>query len=197
LGKLKPASFAVYTERALPLAQGDTVRITANGRDLTGEHRIDNGRIDTIRGFSSEGNPILSNGWVIAKDFAHLRHGLVSTSPASQSRTVDIVLTAMNRASAGAIGAAQAYVSASRGRERGMVFSDMPQSELLAAMRKADNRKSATELMAEAGASPFGANQREALHRYMERRRRDEYRRQRRVEEQAQRVPQKDMSYAR
>lgn len=197
LSKLKPASFAVYTERVLPLAEGDTVRVTANGRDVTGKHRVDNGRIDTIRGFTAEGNPILSNGWEISKDFGFLRHGLVSTSPAAQSRTNDIVLTAMNRASAGAIGAAQAYVSVSRGRERGMIFSDMSQSELLAALRKADDRKSATELMAEAGGLPLGANQREALHRYMERRRRDEYRRQRRVQEQVQQVPQKDISHAR
>src|SRR5262249_9100724 len=50
LGNLKPAGFAVYEERPLALAEGDTVRITANGRDLTNKHRIDNGRIDTIRG---------------------------------------------------------------------------------------------------------------------------------------------------
>ena len=27
---------------------GDTVRVTSNGRDVTGKHRIDNGRIDAI-----------------------------------------------------------------------------------------------------------------------------------------------------
>jgi hypothetical protein len=58
----------------------------ANGRDTTGEHRVDNGRIDTIAGFSKNGGIRLSNGWVIGKDFAHIRHGLVSTSPASQSK---------------------------------------------------------------------------------------------------------------
>ena len=66
---------------------------------------------------------------------------------AVQSKTDDIVLTAMNRASLGAIGAEQAYVTASRGRERGMIFTDMTQDELLRAMRKKDIRISATELM--------------------------------------------------
>jgi conjugative relaxase-like TrwC/TraI family protein len=198
LPTLKADSFAVYEERSLPLAAGDTIRITANGRDVTGKHRIDNGRIDTIRGFTSEGNPVLANGWVIAKDFGHLRHGLVSTSPASQSKTVDIVLTAMNRASGGAIGTAQAYVSASRGRERGMIFTDLPQDELLAAMRRADTRKSATELMAEAGPEPLTPDQRQALHRYMERRRHEEHRRTRRMRERAQQVLlEKDVSHAR
>ncbi len=107
------------------LAQGDTVRITANGWDVTGKHRIDNGRIDEIAGFTPGGEPVLSNGWVLAKDFAHIKHGLVSTSPASQSKTFDIVLAAMNRASLGAMGAAQGYVTVSRGRERGMIFTDM------------------------------------------------------------------------
>ena len=66
---------------------------------------------------------------------------------AVQSKTDDIVLTAMNRASLGAIGAEQAYVTASRGRERGMIFTDMTREELLRAMRKKDIRISATELM--------------------------------------------------
>jgi hypothetical protein len=42
---------------------------------------------------------------------------------------------------------AAAYVMLSRGRERGMVFTDLPREELLDAMRQSDRRKSATELM--------------------------------------------------
>ena len=73
-------------------AEGDIVRITANGRDATGQHRLDNGRIDTIRGFTPGGDIVLSNRWVMGKDFAHLKQGVVSTSPASQSNTEDITL---------------------------------------------------------------------------------------------------------
>ena len=55
LGKVKPQHFAVYREEEIKLAVGDIVRITTNGRDVTGKHRVDNGRIDTIRGFTRDG----------------------------------------------------------------------------------------------------------------------------------------------
>jgi len=90
---------------------------------------------------------VLSNGWVLSKEFGHIRHGLVSTSHASQSKTFDIVLASLNRASRGAMGAEQGYVTASRGRERGMIFTDMAREELLGAIRRQDMRQSATELM--------------------------------------------------
>ena len=99
-----------------------------------------------MRGFTPEGDIVLSNGWVLPKDFAHLKHGLVQTSHATQSKTDDIVLAAMNRASMGAMSAEQGYVTISRGRERGMIFTDLPQNELRLAMARGDGRKSATEL---------------------------------------------------
>jgi conjugative relaxase-like TrwC/TraI family protein len=147
LRRVNPEHFQVYTQASLPLAKGDTIRITAGGKTKDG-HEVDNGRIDTIGGFTEDDDPILSNGWVLGKNFGHLKHGLVTTSVSSQSKTHDIVLASMNRASAAAIGAEQAYVTASRGRERGMIFTDMPRRELLEAVRKKDMRVSATELMA-------------------------------------------------
>src|SRR5262249_24547217 len=66
---VKPGHFAVYEEREINLALGDIIRITGNGWDATGKHRLDNGRIDEIAGFTPGGEPVLSNGWVIAKDF--------------------------------------------------------------------------------------------------------------------------------
>ena len=42
--------------------------------------------------------------------------------------------------------AEQGYVTMSRGRERGMIFTDLPRDELLAAVARGDDRKSATEL---------------------------------------------------
>jgi conjugative relaxase-like TrwC/TraI family protein len=160
LPAVKPEHFAVYEEQTVNLARGDTIRITANGWDVTGKHRIDNGRIDEIAGFSPSGDPVLANGWVISKDFGHIRHGLVSTSHAAQSKTYDIVLASLNRPSRGAMGAEQGYVTASRGRERGMIFTDMPRAELLDAIRRQDVRQSATELMRRprAQASPNPGN---------------------------------------
>ena len=88
---------------------------------------------------------MLASGWVLGKDFAHIKHGLVQTSPATQSRTDDVVLAAMNRASLGAMSAEQAYVTVSRGRERGMVFTDLPRENCSGA-GAGDGRTSATEL---------------------------------------------------
>jgi hypothetical protein len=147
LASLKPEHFAVFREGTVSFAIGDTVRITGNGRDVSRKHRVDNGRIDVISGFTGKGDLVLSNGWVVGKDFAHFKHGLVQTSPATQSKTDDIVLASMNRAAWGAIGIEQGYVTISRGRERGMIFTDMSQEELLAGMARADQRRSATELL--------------------------------------------------
>jgi hypothetical protein len=151
LHRADPEHFQVYEQTTLPLAVGDTIRITANGKTKDG-HRVDNGRIDAIASFTESGDPVLSNGWVLGKDFGHLKNGLVRTSMSVQSKTDDIVLTAMNRASLGAMGAEQAYVTASRGRERGMIFTDLSRDELLRAMRKKDVRLSATELMGQKAA---------------------------------------------
>jgi hypothetical protein len=148
LARVKPEHFQVYAEQPIQLARGDTVRITAGVKSKDG-HRIDNGRIDEIAGFTAGGDPVLSNGWVLdSKGGLHVKHGLVSTSYAAQSKTHDIVLAAMNRASAAAMGAEQGYVTVSRGRERGMIFTDMTRQELLDSLRRQDTRRSATELLA-------------------------------------------------
>lgn len=146
LAEVNPEHFAVFRAGEFTLAQGDVIRITQNGRDLTGKHRLDNGRIDSIAGFTKGGDITLSNGWVLAKDFAHLKHGLVSTSPASQSKDKAVTWQQLNRASLGAAGAEQFLVSLSRGKQQGLVFTDLSRDDLVAAVKRADNRKSATEL---------------------------------------------------
>jgi conjugative relaxase-like TrwC/TraI family protein len=146
LKRVKPEHFQVYEEQPIQLARGDIIRITAGGRCKDG-HRLDNGRIDQIADFTASGEPVLANGWVLEQGFGHWKHGLVSTSHAAQSKTHDIVLAAMNRASLGALSAEQGYVTVSRGRERGMIFSDLSREELLQAMKKQDLRQSATELL--------------------------------------------------
>lgn len=148
LAEVKPEHFGVFktSEDTLKLAAGDIIRVTNNGRDVTGKHRLDNGRIDTIRRFTRSGDIELSNGWVISKDFAHLKHGLVSTSPAAQSKDDQHAWQQLNRASLGAAGAEQFLVSLSRGKQTGLVFTDLSRDELVAAVRRADNRRSATEV---------------------------------------------------
>ena len=46
----------------------------------------------------------LDNGWVVDKEFGHLAHGYVSTSHASQGRTVDVVLATHHAGGASASG---------------------------------------------------------------------------------------------
>jgi hypothetical protein len=139
----------VFAEAEVQFAVGDVVRITGNGRDVSGRHRVDNGRIDRIRAFTPSGGIMLENGWELNRNFGFISRGLVQTSPASQSKTEDIVLAALNRASLGAVSARQTYVTISRGRERGMIFSDLSREELLETIARDDKRKSATELFAQ------------------------------------------------
>jgi hypothetical protein len=143
----KPEYFSVLSEQTVHLAGGDAIRITANGKDITGTHRLDNGSQYTVTGFTKEGDIALNNGWVISKGFGHLTHGYVATSHASQGKTVDRVLIAMGSSSVPAINVEQFYVSVSRGREKATVYSDLAAEQLRAAIQRHDARKSATELM--------------------------------------------------
>ena len=81
LADVKPEHFGVFEAGEVKFAAGDAIRITSNGRDVSGKHRVDNGRIDTIAGFTKGGGIRLSNGWELDKDFAHIKHGLVSHQP--------------------------------------------------------------------------------------------------------------------
>jgi hypothetical protein len=146
LADINPEHFEVYKAGEVKFCVGDAVRITTNGRDVSGKHRVDNGRHDTIKGFSKGGEVILSNGWRLPKDFAHWKHGLVSTSFASQSKDNVETWQQWNRESLGAMGAEQSLVSLSRGKKRVRLFTDLSREELIDAIKRADNRKSATEL---------------------------------------------------
>lgn len=143
-----PAHFAVYAPGELGLAAGDHVRVTANGWDRTRTHRLNNGARYVVSGFTEEGDIALSNGWVIPKDFGHLAHGYVATSFGGQGKTVDVVLGAMGTESRPAINTAQFYVTASRGRERFTLYTDLSTHQLREAIKKQDTRKSATEVFA-------------------------------------------------
>ena len=140
------AHFSVHRQDKLALAAGDLVRLTANGATADG-HRLNNGATCRVGGFDRKGGIVLDNGWTVPRGFAHLDHGWVSTSHASQGRTVDRVLIAMGRESLPAVSAEQFYVSVSRGRESARVYSDLPADQLREAIRRSDPRRSATGLM--------------------------------------------------
>ncbi len=116
--------FQVYRPTTLALAAGDRVRVTANGKTKDGKHRLNNGALYTVTGFSRTGDLVLDNGWVVAKDFGHLTHGYAVTSHASQGKTVDTVIVGQSSLSFPASDRRQFYVSVSRGRERALIFTD-------------------------------------------------------------------------
>ncbi|MBP3955445.1 relaxase domain-containing protein [Gemmata sp. G18] len=143
----KPTTFAVYSPAELQLAEGDRIRITGGGWTTDKKHRLDNGAQYQVAGFEESGAIRLTNGWHIPAGFGHLAHGYVATSHSSQGKTVDRVLIAMGHESLPAITAEQFYVSVSRGRDQATVFTGMAPAVLRDAIKRADERKSATELM--------------------------------------------------
>jgi conjugative relaxase-like TrwC/TraI family protein len=85
--------FEVYRPVALSLGVGERIRLTAGGKTKDGEHRLSNGSIFTVQGFTKRGDIVVDHGWVIDRDFGHLTHGYVVTSHASQGVTVDKVVS--------------------------------------------------------------------------------------------------------
>jgi conjugative relaxase-like TrwC/TraI family protein len=139
------ARFQAYRAATLQLAAGDRLRITANGKTADGRHRLNNGALFTVKGFTKDGNIVVDNGWVIGRDFGHVAYGYVVTSHAAQGKTVDKVLIGQGQQSLPASDRAQLYVSVSRGREQAVIFTDDKQA-LREAVRRNPERLTATEV---------------------------------------------------
>ncbi|HWB14122.1 MAG TPA: MobF family relaxase [Pirellulales bacterium] len=137
--------FEVYRPVALPLAAGERIRITAGGRTKDGKHRLSNGSLLTVQGFTRTGDIVVDHGWVIDRDFGHFTYGYCTTSHASQGATVDKVFVAIASESLPATNERTAYVALTRGREQAMLFTD-DRVELLKAAAREDEPLSATEL---------------------------------------------------
>lgn len=120
------------------------MRVTLGGRTKEG-HRLNNGDLLTVAGFTRSGDIVDQRGWVIPKDYGHLAHGYVTTSISGQSRTVDRVLVAAGKESLPAANARQMYVDLSRGREWAKVYTHSA-DELARAASRDDREVSAGEL---------------------------------------------------
>jgi hypothetical protein len=145
LKEARPKHFTVFTESSIDLAAGDTVRITANGKTADEKHKLNNGAVYRLAGFTSDGNPVLSNGWTIDKEFAHIAYGYVGTPWVVQGRSAEhtiLVQSAMSRPASSREGF---YVAASRGRKSVTVYTDDKQ-DLKEAVQQSGLRLSATEL---------------------------------------------------
>jgi hypothetical protein len=137
--------FAVYRPALLSLGVGDRIRLTANGKSLDG-HRLNNGAVYTVAGFTPEGHIRLDNNWVVSKDWGHVAHGWVTTSHSAQARTVRRAIVVQSSLSFPASRPEQLYVSASRAKEQTIIFTDS-KAELRAVVGQEAKRISATELM--------------------------------------------------
>ena len=137
--------FEVYRPQTLSLGVGERIRLTAGGKTKNGDHRLNNGSMFTIEGFTKGGDIIVDHGWVIDRDFGHLTHGYVVTSHASQGVTVDKVFIGLSSDSFPATNERTSYVAITRGKEKAVVFTD-DRDGLLKAMSKPDDPLSATEL---------------------------------------------------
>jgi hypothetical protein len=137
--------FEVYRPVQLALAAGDRVRVTAGGKTKDGKHRLSNGSLLTVHGFTPRGDIVVDHGWVIDRDFGHLAHGYVVTSHSSQGVTVDKVFVGISSQSLPATGQRTAYVAITRGRQQAVIFTD-DREELLKAFGKPDDPMSATDL---------------------------------------------------
>jgi conjugative relaxase-like TrwC/TraI family protein len=145
--------FQVYQAGTMALAPGDKLRITQNGftqeskRGLKkSKDRLNNGAVYDVEGFTREGDILLTNGFIVPKDYGGLAHGYTSTSHASQGKTIDAVFIAMGQESLMAANREQFYVSVSRGRESVRLYTD-DKAAMLAAVKASAARLSATELM--------------------------------------------------
>ena len=137
--------FEAYRPAQLALAVGDRVRITAGGKTKDGKHRLSNGSLLSVQGFTKRGDIIVDHGWVIDRDFGHLTHGYVVTSHASQGVTVDKVFVGISSQSFPATDQRTAYVALTRGKEQAQIFTD-DRKELLKAISRPDDPLSATEI---------------------------------------------------
>jgi hypothetical protein len=146
--------FTAYRADTIGLSRGDTVRVTANGKTGDRRHRLNNGAVYGVRGFTAGGDIALSNGWVLGRAFGHLAHGYVSTDYAAQGRTVDRVLIAQSGLSWPAASREGFYVAVSRGRRSATIYTD-DKAELREAAERSRPRPSATELVQKPRPQPW------------------------------------------
>lgn len=116
--------YQVFRQTELPIAVGDTLRITHNGFTKDKQHSLNNGATYHLKSINRDGDLVLDNGWVVAGDYGFLSHGYVVTSFAAQGKSIDRVLIAESSKSFPAVSREQAYVSISRGEQDSAIYTD-------------------------------------------------------------------------
>jgi len=138
------ARFEVFRPAEIALAVGDRIRVTAGGKTKDG-HRLSNGSLLTIQGFTRGGGIVVDHGWVIDRDFGHLAYGYATTSHSSQGVTVDKVFVGISSESLPATSQRTAYVALTRAKEQALILTD-DCKELFKAFGRTDDPLSAMEI---------------------------------------------------
>jgi hypothetical protein len=159
--------FQVYRQDVLPVALGEKLRVTRNGKTKDGTHIVSNGEIITVKGLTKSGDLIDHRGWVLKKDFEHLAGGHVVTAIPSQGKTLDRPIGVATAESYPSVRADWQYVTSSRGREPILLFTD-EKARLRELVKREDKRISAIELMREPR-KPWLRRTRERISRLRER----------------------------
>lgn len=146
----KASSFDILETGPLALSKGDKVRVTRNVLDK-GKKKLNNGQMLRVESIGKSGeltlrNTVSKTTYKVNSDFGHLTHAHCITSHASQGKTVDQVFISQPAGTFGAADARQFYVSASRGRERAVFYTDDKEG-LLEHVARLGNRQSAHELV--------------------------------------------------
>jgi conjugative relaxase-like TrwC/TraI family protein len=138
--------YGAYEPETRMLSVGDKIRFTANGQTLDKKHRLNNGSVYTVEGFTSSGNIKLNNGWIVDKNHKHWTHGYTNTTYASQGKGEQQVFVSMPTPTLGAVNGAAGYVAATRGKEKVTIYSN-DKTALFEALERDDHRILASELV--------------------------------------------------
>lgn len=144
------SSFELYYPDEMPIAKGDQVVITRNGKDVH-DKRLTNGQVLTIKCIDTKGHILAESShskvvYSLPSDFGHLNHAYCMTSYISQGKTLDKVIIAQPAATFAASNMKQFYVSVSRGREAVTIYTD-DKTALLETVSKDGDRMAGMELI--------------------------------------------------
>ncbi len=163
-----PVQFAdrisLFRPEAIALAEGDVLRFTGTVKTLDG-HTLKNGMVKSVAGFTGNGNIRLENGWEVAADAGHFRHGYVETSFGSQGTTVQRAILAMSSLSLPATNQEQMNVSSSRAKERMTLYTDHKE-EVRDAIQRSSRKLLASDMPAAKPAKDRSQRQRDQKRRH-------------------------------
>lgn len=143
--------FDVYREKKAKVAVGDRIRMTKGGNmlaDETGKSgvRFSNNDVFTVKGFDTNGNPVLNNGHRLDKDWKHWRSGYYKTSMAGQGSTSSHNIFVDSMAAGRARSRESWLVSITRGKHAATILTDDIQGLRSKVITRSSQRPSATEV---------------------------------------------------